>query len=102
MIYSKNVSFAIYIMIETNTSIVGVEYIIKKIKKAIGKVEQELEEAQKYWKKYYDKYQKEVTFDTGEKVLLSSKHLMLPGSQKLDQHQLGTFIIQNHIGDIAY
>ena len=51
---------------------------------------------------YYDRKHVPLEFKVGEKVLLSTKHLQLDGSHKLQPRFVGPFFVQAKVGQPAY
>ena len=51
---------------------------------------------------YVNRKREDVTFQEGDQVLLSSRHLPLEGTRKLAQRWMGPFPIVRRVGDVAY
>ena len=51
---------------------------------------------------YYDRKRVPLEFKVGDKVLLSTKHLQLDGSHKLQPRFVGPFVVQAKVGRLAY
>ena len=51
---------------------------------------------------YYDREYVSLEFEVGEKVLLSTKHLQLDGSDKLLPRFVGPFVVQAKVGRLVY
>lgn len=66
------------------------------------KVGAKLLRAQQYQKKYADARRREVVYDVGDKVLLSTKNLSLKGSKHLKDRYCGPFVVTKKIGATAY
>lgn len=59
--------------------------------------------AQEAWQKPYNKKHRDGSFEVGDKVMLSSKHLRsLRPSKKLDHQHLGPFSVVEKINPVAY
>jgi hypothetical protein len=60
--------------------------------------------AQSRQKTYYDQKRREVSFEVGQQVLLSTKNIRLksPGAQKLLPKFIGPFEIEAKVGQVAY
>ena len=57
--------------------------LAKKVKEIVEEAKKQLRKAQEYQKRYFDAHYRQLVFETGQKVLLSTKNLKLPGSRKL-------------------
>ena len=51
---------------------------------------------------YYDREHVPLEFKVGDRVLLSTKHLQLDGSHKLQLRFVGPFVVQAKVGRLAY
>ena len=51
---------------------------------------------------YYDRKRVPLEFKVGDKVLLSTKHLQLDGSCKLQPRFLGPFVVQAKVSRLVY
>ena len=51
---------------------------------------------------YYDRKHVSPVFKVGEKVLLSTKHLQLDGSYKLQPRFVGPFVVQAKVSRLDY
>lgn len=66
-------------------------------------VKDNLEDAQKKYKDYADRHRKDISFDVGSLVWLSTKHLSTKRpSKKLDARFVGPFRVAARIGNVAY
>ena len=63
-----------------------------------------LERAQNRQSKYADRHRRDVTFQRGQQVLLSTQHITLkhPGTRKLLPRWIGPFTILERVGTLAY
>ena len=43
-----------------------------------------------------------MSFDVGDKVLLSTRNLNITGSRKFKDKFVGPFVVQHRIGEVAY
>jgi hypothetical protein len=77
---------------------------VTSLNKALSQAKDSLISAQSQMKKNADESRRELEFEVGEQVLLSSKHIKLKtvGTKKLLPKFLGPFIILKRIGQLAY
>ena len=61
-----------------------------------------MKKAQEYRTRYFDACDRHLEFKAGQKVLLSTKNLKLPGSRKLHPRWVGPFKVLQRIGAAAY
>ena len=67
------------------------------------RVRQRLLAAQDHQKRYADKRRRELTFEPGEKVLLSTRHLQLRvPTRKFADRFVGPFAVVKRVGPTAY
>jgi len=58
--------------------------------------------AQECQRHYYDRGKKEISYEVGNYVLLSTRNLQLPGSNVFRPRYIGPFKILRKIGEVAY
>ena len=51
---------------------------------------------------YADAHRRDMSFNVGDKVLLSTRNLSLKGSSHLRNHYCGRFVVTKCIGETAY
>jgi transposase InsO family protein len=75
-----------------------------RIQTALKEARECLERARGRQSKYADRNRRDVTFDKGDDVLLSTKHITLkhPGTRKLLPRWIGPFTILDRVGQLAY
>lgn len=86
---------------------IAMEQFVDRLKDLQFKAATALEQAQASQKKYYDAKHRDVSFQVGDKVLLSSKHVRTDSartrkSHKLTSKRLGPFRITEAINSNAY
>ena len=76
----------------------------KHFQKTLEQPKLRLQQAQQRQKAYADRHKRHVEYEEGEQVLLNSCNLKLkhPGSRKLLPRWVGPFIVERHIGPLAY
>ena len=81
----------------------GQQYV-ESITKAVKRARALLKEAQARQKQHADHKRREVSFEPGELVLLSTVNLRMrtPGSQKLLPRYVGPFAVEKQVGTSAY
>ena len=75
-----------------------------RVQTALKEARECLERAQNRQSKHADKHRRDVAFEKGEQVLLSTQHITLkhPGTRKLLPRWIGPFTILDRIGTLAY
>ena len=61
----------------------GADQVATQVKNMVREAKKQLKKAQEYQKRYFDAHHRQLEFKVGQKVLLSTKNLKLPGSRKL-------------------
>ena len=80
----------------------GADQVATQVKTIIEGARKQLKKAQEYQKRYFDVHHRQLAFEVGQKVLLSTKNLKLPGSRKLHPRWVGPFKILQHVRASAY
>ena len=75
-----------------------------EMQEALRRARELLQAAQQRQKAWADKQRRDVTFEVGQRVLLSTKHMRLKssGSRKLLPRFVGPFIISERINPVAF
>ena len=81
---------------------VGAHEVAEQVKTLVEEAKRNLVRAQEYQKRYYDAHHRQVEFDVGDRVLLSTKNLRLPGTRKFHPRWVGPFVVLQRIGATAY
>ena len=68
----------------------------------VNMAQRSLNRAQAYQKKYADKHRRNMTFNIGDRVLLSTRHLDMRGVTAFRKRFVGPFMIAQRISDVAY
>jgi len=87
-----------------DTNIPAANEFVSGLNKAISLAKDSLVSAQAHMKKNADERRRDLAFQVGEQVLLSSKHIKIKtvGTKKLLPKFLGPFIVLKRIGTLAY
>ena len=80
----------------------GADQVATQVKNIVEEAKKQLKKVQKYQKRYFDAHHRQLEFEVGQKVLLSTKNLKLPGSRKLHPRWVGPFKVLQRIGAAAY
>ena len=80
----------------------GADQVATQVKNIVEEPKKQLKKAQEYQKRYFDADHRQLEFEVSQKVLLSTKNLKLPGSQKLCPRRVGPFKVLQHVGAAAY
>ena len=72
------------------------------MKTIVEEAKKQLKKAQEYQERYFDAHHRQLEFEVGQGVLLSTKNLKLPGSRKLHPRWIGPFKVCQHVGAPAY
>jgi hypothetical protein len=81
----------------------GQQYV-ESIHRAVKEAKELLKQTQNRQKQHADSKRRELTFETGDLVLLSTVNLRMrtPGSQKLLPRYVGPFAVEKKVGSVAY
>ena len=80
----------------------GADQVATQVKTIVEEAKKHLKKAQEYQKTLLDAHHRQLEFKVGQKVLLSTKNLKLPGSWKLHPRRFGPFKVLQHVGAAAY
>ena len=61
----------------------GADQVAMLVKNIVEEAKKQFKKAQEYQKRYFDAHHRHLEFEVGQKVLLSTKNLKLPGSREL-------------------
>ena len=78
------------------------DQIATQLKTIKEEAKKQMKKAQEYQKRYFDAHHRQLEFEAGQKVLLSTKNLKLPGSRKLHPRWVGPFKVLQRVGAAAY
>ena len=67
--------------------------MIRVISNIIDTAHTKIEQEQWWWKFYYDRKHVQLAFKAGDKALLSTNHLQMDGSHKLQPRFVGSFVV---------
>ena len=79
----------------------GADQVALQVKTIVEEAKKLLQKAQEYKRKYFDAHQCQLEFKVGQKVLLFTKNLKLPGSRKLHPRWVGPFKVLQRVGAAA-
>ena len=80
----------------------GSNKVTTQVNNIVEEAKKQLKKAQEYQKRYFDAHHRQLEFEVGQKVLLSTKNLKLPGSRKLHPRWVGPFKVLQRVGAAAY
>ena len=80
----------------------GAHQVATKVKTIVVEAKKQLKKAQECQKRYFDAHHCQLEFEVGQKVLLSTKNLKLPGIRKLQPRWVGPFRVLQCVGAAAY
>ena len=80
----------------------GADQVATQLKTIVEEAKKQLKIAQEYQKRCFDAHYCQLEFESGQKVLLSTKNLKLPGSKKLHPRWVRPFKDLQHVGAAAY
>ena len=80
----------------------GAHQVATKVKTIVVEAKKQLKKAQECQKRYFDGHHRQLEFKIGQKVLLSTKNLKLPGSRKLHPRWVELFKVLQRAGAAAY
>ena len=79
----------------------GAGQITTQVKNIVEEATKQSKKAQEYQKRYFTAHHRQVEFEVGQKVLLSTKNLKLSGSRKLNPLWVGPFKVLQCVGAAA-
>ena len=80
----------------------GADQVATQVKNIVEEAKKQLKKAQEYQKRYFDASHRQLEFEVGQKVLLSTKNLKLPGSRKLHPRWVGPFKVLQRVRPAAH
>jgi len=88
--------------INRSTKVAMAQEFATQMKNGIRMARDSLVKAQRSQATYADQRQRNISFEPGSKVLLSTENLMLPRTRKLSPRFIGPFNIKRRIGNTSY
>ena len=79
----------------------GADQVATQVKTIVEEAKKQLKKAQEYQTRYFDTHHRQLEFEVGLKVLLSTENLKLPGSRKLHPRCIGPFKVLQRVGAAA-
>ena len=80
----------------------GANQVATHVKTIVEEAKEQLKKAQEHQKRYYDAHYHQLEYEVGQKVLLATKNLKLPGSRKLHLRWVRSFKVLQRVGAAAY
>ena len=79
----------------------GADKVATQVKNIVEEAKKQLKRTQEYQKRYFAAHHRPLELEVGQKVLLSTKSLKLPGSRKRHPRLVGPFKVLQHVGAAA-
>ncbi|CAM6110333.1 unnamed protein product [Calypogeia fissa] len=85
-----------------HTKVAVTEKFATRLQSVIQAVQEKLLVAQNRQKQYADRNRRDLEYEVGEQVWLSTTNLSVKGNRKLGARRIGPFSITKRIGEVAY
>ncbi|CAM6130048.1 unnamed protein product [Calypogeia fissa] len=85
-----------------HTKVAATEEFATRLQSVIQAVREKLLVAQNRQKQYADRNRRDLEYEVGEQVWLSTTNLSVKGNRKLGARRIGPFSITKRIGEVAY